>query len=344
MNLLWFITIVFTAAPLSAATLSADEDAVRAWFAKEWAAASKWPDVGLLQLDVTDEAHPRLTDAEYAALKAEVEGRPEHPRKREYETLTTIRRDGPYRFGYLIALGGEERWRFGMTYSSGSVKYFDQALTPKHAWKLTETALEVLDRDAVEAGDPSQDIRNSFRTFLPVVSQLLSGDLIGYAFMGRYEAGAVSVDGPRWKVTLRAGSEPESMTEVHVAGRWDSAAGRGFVETSRIVRSPVAGVAGSTRRFLDWRLDANSGLWWARRVENRGANGVLDRVHVLNGVRRLTDSEFDALVAVPADGREDPWRGMPTFTAVADRRRGTFTKETPTGTVTTKLPASQTFQ
>ncbi len=68
MNSCWFITIVFAAAQLSSNALAADEEAVRAWFAKEWAAASKWPDVGLLQLDVTDESHARLTDAEYAAL------------------------------------------------------------------------------------------------------------------------------------------------------------------------------------------------------------------------------------------------------------------------------------
>jgi hypothetical protein len=257
-------------------------------------------------------------DDELNQLRAEVPGKPEHPRKAELEQFEERLRGTPTIQRFVVYSAGDDRWRCCL--DLGGV-WIDSAVNRGLGWTLSRDDLNIfsLADDRQEGRDPRSE-RNLFATPL---SRLMDGGF-GECARGGLLPGPMEVRGDRW--TFRAATPPLSegaapAFQVVFSGRWDEGLERGFVDELNMMMEPIYRDGfGSSIRFANWQVDPELGVWIAGSVESRFPDGRLDARYVFDGAAAIGEGGIDAILALPTPGSVDPVRGPATFRSIFDHR------------------------
>jgi hypothetical protein len=198
---------------------------------------------------------------------------------------------------------------------------------------MSRLNLAIIDPD----NPPSQREYNEEEQFaLSRVRSFLFGGLEYATTKGRKWRN-VEVDGLTWSAEA-AGDFPVRM---RYSGYWDPAYSRGFVEESQEVREGADAPQRITR-FKDWRYNEALGQFAAHHVEFVGSEGTpRGRIEFLRA-EPFTEAEFEALVALPSLGGEDPIRGPYEYGYVEDFRPSVpiATRYTAEGTQQSPVPGT----
>ncbi|MCL4740593.1 MAG: hypothetical protein KJZ54_00155 [Phycisphaerales bacterium] len=308
--------------PPGARGQSADDtlERLESWLSRAWEEAQTLPSIpdASLRWRVEDRYVP--TQAELDALRNEVAGRPDHPKRPQLNIYERRLRDGPDVVHYELWLDGETRWRLNTNFPPGFLDggYIDTAWAPGSAWKLAPRGLTIA--ESSPETESAQTLLSSRSTFTSHVSRLLDGGMGVARTMRLTERAEPVLDGTRWSVV--ASSEPIASgvrRRVRFSGVWDRDADRGFVRAAEVIESPSNSQA---RWDIDsWIYDDTLGRHVATTIRYR-ADGVDQRI-VFEGAGVIPKGGFDALTRTPRPGETDPIRGRVDPPAVRDHTRGT---------------------
>ena len=298
---------------------------VSAWFREEWKAAADPLAFNGFALSFHIEYPARFTDAELALLRAEAEGKPDHPNWSEIRAEEQRRRQPADASRHTIWSDGRGRWRYSHSYLdsvSDTPAFVDSTVAGDAMWRMTRESLHVastgLGTSTPNFGDP----RTSLGTIRWHLRALLFGFLGEASAAGVAPEAGVELDSAgEW--TIHAGAP--GIARSRFEGRWDPDAHRGFVSRVTIVDQPpdLQGSVG-VRFLLDgWRFDADAGRWIAGSVTEVRPDGVVDHRLVTGDASPVSPEEFERLVAMPPMTGEDPVRGAVSFTSLYDHRPGT---------------------
>lgn len=315
---------------------------VQTWFDKEWAEAQKMPALEGFGIRWRQEDHAMLPPQELEALRQAVKGHPEHPRKNELIGYEQKLKSGPIAIPQELYVLGDGKWRYNSTFEDGS--FFDAVVTPERSWTLFPQSLAIYDVKAEMVAGTKQSLRDQEQIFRGPVGEMLFGGFYQFAHTAAVP-GLVVVEGDRWKVDAVQPPRPDGRTwfALEYRGRWDAAAGRGFVERATITaHGYMPGAVGSYREFKEWFFDENIGRWIARRVEERTASGELALANVFEKSVAWPAGGFEALTAIPPARGSDPIRGESRFTSMTDFRERAIVADPGTpGEIRTSLPAGE---
>lgn len=327
-----FTAVLFAASStVAVGQIDVSPQHVEAWLKRELQAAAAIPAWPGFSIRWRSEDPLTLSPKDIDALRSEVAGKPEHPRRHELEAAERMLRTGaPYVMRFELFSTPEGAWRFNSTYVDAKT-FTDVTLTNGTAWKLSPMAIELF-------GDaPSADRRRSLAgeryVFVPMLASLLYGSLDRAAF-SKLEIGDLRIDGSRWSAT--ASRRSGTPLVLGYEGRWDPQAGRGFVERYTIVRNPSAPTfEGTGERFEEWEFHPEPGVWAAKRAVLTKPGGEVWRVHVFEGFAPLPAGGHDAVFAAPSPGGADVVRGpIPTNVEVGDHARAVVTRMNEQGQLT----------
>lgn len=313
-------------------------EAVQAWFDGAWASAAEFPELPGVSVSWSVEQHPPLTASALAELAVEMEGKPDHPARRTYETGRRRLDHGPDVYRRRAWLWGSGLWRCGTDFDSHDGRFWDFVAAPGGSWSMTPDALIVYG-----GGESGQDVMVEERTFVPELRLLLTGGLATMVEM-RLRPGPLSLAGLEWEVvaTLPPSNRERPDVEKRIVGHWSVEAGRGFVDSVTTLESRARPeFAGRVQRFAGWRFEPGLNTWVAGRVEEFLADGTLERALVFENVEPAPPGEFEAVTAIPRADGNDAVRGPVTFTRVVDHRRGTLRVQAEDGVQTIELPGDR---
>lgn len=304
----------------SAAGLSAYADPpsiadVEAWARRELEAAAKFPLPPNTKAVYATEWHKQAAPREIEQLRIEVEGKPDHPKRDEYEKLVA------YEAGKLdieqFTIWSQEsgKWRMSIDYEGRllSRSPADYVLMPGRAWQRSHDIVLI---------DPDQptdryDLAPSESAFCFDLRLFLYGGL-GLVPMSDAKLKVDGIEADGFVIRVTQGSD----IEVEVRCVWDSSKGTGNTLDARMLRA-LNGHAGRRFIFSDWADDEAMGDQVARRVENYAPSGNLEQVLVWRGSSSIDEAEFQALTDDPSPDRADPIRGDVTVKRVKDLRTTT---------------------
>jgi hypothetical protein len=279
--------------------------------------------------------YPTLSDGELRQLEERVAGKPDHPDRRTLDAEKRRRAKGPDRIDYQVWFQQSGAWRYNMTDHAEGF-YVDQAVTPQIVWSLVPKTLTVIDPGT--SPPPNKDYAVSEDDFTTMFRRLAWARMPGPPSVNMQLQDATIRNG-RWTgVASAAGWSTRRWT-----GYYDDEAGRLILEETVLVESPKFPEArGKSERYSGWSFIELLGQWTARRIEERSADGRVQRVIEFDGAEPLDDDTFAELTAIPPSAGTDPIRGATTFTSIIDYRPRAekITTFTPNGTVETPLPAS----
>jgi len=128
--------------------------------------------------------------------------------------------------------------------------------------------------------------------------------------------------GSNWdfKTVVRLG-DPLTDRTYEVRGDWDAAANRGFIRHIQLLKSSESGEVGRAILASGWKMDANTGHWFAQSTETRNPDGGLLERFVFVEAAPEDPARLQALFKGPIDGN-DPQRGQLKFQLVHDHLQG----------------------
>lgn len=320
---LMFCTSVLVISPMTRGSPPLSE--VQKWFDHEWAAAQSMPDLPAVGLRWRVEDHQRVPMAVVEQARREVAGRKDHHRAVELRFYEEKLSKGFTSETHVLYAMGDGRWRYNT--DRMALGFDDFVLTPEQAWRLTPRLLELYDRKAVEANDPSQAVKLQEGAFRFDIGDLLYGGMYG-AKLAKLTPSRVEIQGEKWHVTARRAeikSERQRYT-LDYYGRWDPASSRGFVERRVMTENAYQpDWKGSEQRYAGWFFDDRLAGWVAREVKQYKADGTLWRVVAYEGAVPMPEGGFQAIVTPPDACGSDPVRGPVTYTSLADYRNNEVT-------------------
>jgi hypothetical protein len=285
---------------------------IEAWLETEWARCSAWPRLDDLVVRWRVEFHYVPGDDALAKLRAEIAGKPGHPRAWQLSEYERRRATGePLIRRYTLRTRGEQSWRIGEDAAGlrGAIPFLDRVMTPDYAWKLTPTWLIRL--------DPTEPMPNGH----PVdrVGRQVTDDLfwifrggMGFAARLGLEPGPVTVDDDHWSFRARS---PDGEHEMEFHGVWRDDLDRGFVTAVRVNSGPNDAF---TWTLHGWSFSDELARWVASRVERFAPDGQREQVVVLESIEREPPERFARVMAMPDFGATDELRGELALESITD--------------------------
>jgi len=270
-----------------------------AWFEAERQLAADPPPLGNVRLGYEMRQHASATPALLAEWKREVEGHPEHPRRRLIEVAERRLRDGPDISYGSIWRPSKERWRQNAEPSRptpGVVTFGDRGQQGDRFWRLFEDAV-VLD----EAG--SDGNRGEIAGLYNLLALFSHGGL----YRGRSASvEAIEIVQDRWSIDA---SMENGWSWTH-EGRWDGYLDLGIV--NRVTEKPADDRPNRVWTFKEHVFDDNLSRWVCTHVDYRVGEGADQSraEYLLTDVKEVEDRRLAAVLRVPAIGKEDAIRGV----------------------------------
>lgn len=309
-----FGLIVLTVSAGSALAQSTPE--VAAWLEHEHTSAIGYPEPGLVAIRFDELFHPELSDPELSRLRTEVAGKPDHPGHNQILTEERRRSSGPDIREWTIWTIAPGEWRINQnTRSLKELPFVDRVRRGNDAWMLTTDYLGVID---AAKPPPGRDIGSSEGMLKMHLSEL---------FFAKLGAGAIAEAGfsditagqGRWSAT-RWWGPAERRGAYRFEGRWDAAAGRGFVEQRTLTETPAKDAIGTRIVYSDWRRNETLNRWVCLRIDTYKPSGRLHESLVFRDAIPFTQDEFDTITRPPDPIGSDPLRGTLTVRKYNDFR------------------------
>jgi len=288
-----------------------------AWTLGQWRDSADFtiPDSVLIRWKQTN--YPAGTRDDLARLRSLVGDKPDHPKRREMETLARQLEVEPDSWTHTLWYEHENRFRLSTTYSAGRpITYNDVAVDNGAVWRITDRTLHLYSQSKIPEGeDPNFRIR---------IVALNIGILLEPGFVaGSWGLRPISAS--------RNGNEWTCITESEDGTRRFRRRGTIFIEgakeilrvqTSEIIASPDPATLGHTTEFTEWRANEVIGVTFPHREHSRRADGTPSHSFELLEMRPLAPGELDPLLAEPRADGEDPVRGRVGFVSILDSRSG----------------------
>ncbi|TVQ61450.1 MAG: hypothetical protein EA378_08745 [Phycisphaerales bacterium] len=300
----------------------ASPEAAEAWFRTAW--ETPLPTIDDMHLRVIVESHETPTRAELAAWRREVEGRPDHPRRRDIEIAERRLARGPDVRTYDIWLGANGHGRINSTDHDGYE--FDVAFDGRTAWGRAPAQLTVSSAGRIP---PEYDHPGEIRRIQRLVQSLAAGGFsVANAGHGmrvtRFQA---TPDATTW--TADAGL-PEQGMMIRLSGTFDPATNTGLATEALVTQSDASPEElGRRWGYREWTSVANAPL--ATIAEEFLPNRTLELRHRVESARPLERGELQRVTALPdAKRQHDAVRGeIDALTLVDNRPRGGTVRVTP---------------
>lgn len=299
----------------------AQEVGSRKWFVQAQRAAKEAgiPTGFLVEMRTTTYANG--TQADLAALEAEVAGRRDHPRWHEFSELSRRLANGGDVKTTRVWVFGRNAWRVSTDspYLSEAEAWRDSALDGGDAWRLTPQTLVLMVPGSTETGyDPSTSIRQAEQSW-----KLLATTWV--ALVADWLIVDIQRDGLDWRATLR---NPTGSREVALVGTFVEASAI-FIQQVEFVRSDDPRVSlGVCAEFRNPDLDALipriiDGLVPARSIHQRAIPTVVGaRTDELVTFEPFDQNQRSVLLAVPEPSGSDPIRSLAQLTGIVDKTSG----------------------
>lgn len=291
---------------------SPSEATVMEWVKAEWARSADPLALPGMQIDIdTIENYPPVDPAKLEAMRREVEGHPDHPKRWEIQQIEHEAATSGKIGKNSLWLWSTNNWRANSTSPLGS--FFDVVVTPDVAWQLNPTQLQIYDPGATRPGqDPA-----AFRfTWANLICVLHFGGFNGDTPVSLAPVSVHKV-GDRWSMEAKG----SNGLIIKYLLKWDATNNRAFVE-EYFDSIPSDTTHDEDRRVVlsDWKKIGPKGLWFASRATFTTTQGFTSRIMNLSQISECSNEQFAALTAVPTPAGTDPARGTPTFKSVYDYR------------------------
>ncbi len=266
-----------------------------------------------IEVEYTLAFPPTLTPSQLEQLRAEVTGKPDHPKRDRYENENRRATRGPDIAKARIAWWDLRLARVGQEQQWSSHGYADCAVSGEQMWVLTSTSLIAADGQTPHGKHVEYRYDKIVRAGAVQLSGLISGGLSG-PFTLDPSTTVVKMTKRQYAVEIFSENRAEHMSALIT---WDGARGR--------VDRAALGNHTKIPELVMWTYEASEwsdvpGLgWMARKLKRTDADG---EVWVLNLQSAHTIPKSDVLVAtaVPENHLEDPWRGKLNLTQIDDFR------------------------
>ncbi|MDQ7012305.1 MAG: hypothetical protein Q9O74_00240 [Planctomycetota bacterium] len=307
------------AAPVSAAQAqSVDRETVEAWLRAEWANAADAqlpPDIVLeYVVDVVEVP----TAAEIRALRAEVRNRPDHPMRQDLEIYERRLAHGPDRTVHKVWYSSEDQWRLSQSleYTGDEGGYWDTARSGALVWGMSKQQLTLVDAEH-EAEVKRRFAERGTEVIRSVWNSLVFGNF-AFGWFQESTPTLISIQNDVW--IAQAVNSGGVIGEWR--GRWDSAAGRGFVTSVAFIgKTNGEPSSASEWYFEDWSYNRDVGVWIAARAAKQLDHRPMKSTRYL-GAERVSDEVVRRAISIPDIAGEDPVRGVVTISKVSDLRTG----------------------
>lgn len=253
-----------------------------------------------------------LSTEELAALGREIEGKPDHPRRAEYERELGRRDHGPdvraVKFWFAPGIG----WRESKSMTSGGQDtYLDTASTDEYTWIMSPKVMSAVDTKG--ARPKGRNYESAIDTVV-IEAGLFTDRGLSYLRSGAAKFERATGDASSWKAVARF---DRTNIEIEIVGAMSN--GRFVINAIRpVAPNPEYADAGGYR--FGGEVEIVKGIVGSPLIEALDASGKVLRT--LEWVDRAGVSEDDVrrVLAVPRFDGEDPVRGKATYEKEDDFR------------------------
>lgn len=300
----------------SARSGSADLVEVDKWFRSAWAEASQ-PNQILKAVTIRfdSEAPVSVTTEELEHLRAEVAGRPDHPKKAELAAQERRIASGVDKFENLLVWGNDAQWRFNVTnIGNPAVQYLDRARRADDTWTLTPAQLSVANGTSTIGGTYSISVTPAL--FAQSVGLLLFGGL------GESSDGPLNIREVKATPTGYAAlvANVEDTLRYEYAIQWLPNEQDGMVMSRICVGAPNRDYIGENITLSGRVHNATLRRWVYQQAERRRPNGIVSGRWKFVDAVPLSQSELGQALAIPTVGEPDIYRGDLTIEKIYDAR------------------------
>ncbi len=253
-----------------------------------------------------------LSAAQLAALGREIEGKPDHPGRAEFDREVGRRDHGPdlraVRFWFAPGIG----WRESKTMTSGGEEtYLDTASTDEYTWILSPKVMSAVDTKG--ARPKGRNYETAIDTVV-IEAGLFTDRGLSYLRGGAARIERVSGNALSWRADAKF---DRTNIEIEIAGVMSN--GRFVINAIRTVApNPEYADAGGYR--FGGEVEIVKGTVGSRSIEALDASGKVLRT--LEWVDRagVSEDEVRRVLVVPRFDGEDPVRGKVTYEKESDFR------------------------
>lgn len=248
------------------------------------------------------------------ALAAEVEGKPVHPKRAQYEAI--LRTHGQPTWSEYRLWREGNIWRLSEDTWDKAFGFFDRGVTERLAWTLTPSQMVRANRGGTSG------------SYHLARTEAQAGAEILYFFNGRLPkaAFAEAASRPRfdghsaWSLVFERPASAGTSTRLVARGSFDPSAGWGTVdELVWTTKSPTGTETTDTTSLGGWHPSDLPGLGVCERVSFKSrSTPLLTRTMTLKEFRRVTPDEVRRIAQPPDVKAPDPVRGVPTFRQIQD--------------------------
>lgn len=310
---------------LTSSAWAVEPEDVRAWLEGEIESYTELPDFKSASISYTVELHSVVSDTRLEQLLRKTKDRPDHP-DRIFVDLTVMRRTfGPQVERVTLFAFGNGMCRVSIDRktpdeTTDRENKIDYAMTGDLAWRIASEQLVVL--ESQKEWPRGANLQTVVRVQAQLLDEVLTGGM-------RHLARDWVIDSVRvldrqkdlFEIVISYTSG-ELRLEEAVTARWDSAAGRAFVERRIVTAHTSSDYLGSQIDYLDWVYDDVIQRWRASEVRSRFKDGALRQVIKEVYSSEPGDGDFESLTAVPTVDGHDPVRGALYFSSVRDYTGG----------------------
>jgi len=269
-------------------------------------------------VEYIETVHDEVSVEQVEALRAEIEGLPEHPKRAMYDRLMQRLATPTRRIRHRMWYVGPNTWRVSTDYIHDPAQYSDSVLTPEVTWTASPDSLQVAEPQSV----PERfDIT---KHFAPAESALRKFVVGGLAPNGplRFRPTRASVKGDHWNALAET---TDGKRQFEYAGT--VIGGEARVKTRSVtVAADRPDLVGLVYGFGSWAYSDHMGRSVAHRVEKRSSSGQVRSEIELVELRRIA-GESQAVLRMP-EGGQDVVRGEISVASVYDLRPGRNTVTT----------------
>lgn len=243
------------------------------------------------------------TPEEISAMRARVEGRPEHPDRSELDSIERMIRNGPFVMKFRLFARNDSAWRH-MNDQDGW--FSDTIVSPGIAWSSNPRTLALYPADpgrrSAETG--GHDPANTRKAFVFELSKFFHGRVDEDTLAG-FTVAAPEVAGRQWVVQCVI-DEPSAQRrrKMVYSGEWDESLQRGFVRSwvTSLEQQGVPDIILGSETYDEWALDSVLDRWRATKVLLMKPDGRVWRRNVYEGPLELPEGGWKSVFEPPLHG------------------------------------------
>lgn len=310
-----FVTGAFLTATSAFAAPTRDE--LLAWFEQERSAAQDPATLKGLLIRFRTIQGERPTEARVAEVRKAVEGKPDHPLRKDLEVLERRLKFGPDIVEIAAVRAGALEWRVSESKAHELYRY-DYGADGRNGWSISEDGqLIVADKDS---GDFAVKLSNFGAIAEGVVNTLVFGrawDRSGLP--STFEN--VEIAGDAWSIRVVL-TNPEGNKFVRgYSGTWDATTNRGTILRQQSwSRKDGKDTLQSTTDITGWTNSLEIGRPIATKFVEQTASGMVRMNVEYVGTNRVDTDTFRKLIAVPVIDGVDPLNPTLKIHEIADVR------------------------